>query len=62
MHSHSSSALQEPTLMQMSDSAPQLHRSGIGKGRPKSSPFIRFGSTGIQELIERKRRNLKSRG
>lgn len=62
VHSHSSSALQEPTLMQMSDSAPQLHRSGIGKGRPKSSPFIRFGSTGIQELIERKRRNLKSRG
>mgnify|MGYP006090229555 CR=1 FL=1 len=54
---HSShGGIQMPEPLIMSESAPQLHT------RPKSSPFIRFGSTGIQELLERKRRNLQSRG
>ena len=41
-----------------SQSQPALS-SGQSRPRPKSSPFIRFGSTGIQELLERKRRSKK---
>jgi hypothetical protein len=41
-----------PVPLTMSDSAPQLHRQTT---RPKSSPFIRFGSSGIQNMLERKK-------
>ena len=49
-----------PQPLIMSESAPQL--SSVGRGRPKSSPFIRFGSSGIQGMLDRKRRIHKSRG
>lgn len=55
-------ALPEPLSMpvQLRGSQSQPTLSGEQqRSRPKSSPFIRFGSTGIQELLERKRRGKK---
>ena len=71
MHSDSSGALggeNGPSGITIADGkSHMLHGSqsqpalsgGRQRIRPKSSPFIRFGSTGIQELLERKRRGKK---
>jgi hypothetical protein len=42
-----------PSPLITSESAPLLQ--GNKKTRPKSSPFIRFGSSGIQTILERKK-------
>lgn len=49
-------SMQATRNLNFSQSQPAVRGNKGGISRPKSSPFIRFGSAGIQELLERKRR------